>query len=453
MAFGIGSRFLRNGFSTASMREIFSDTATIRDWAMVEAALASAQASAGVIPLQACEAIVSACEKAEFDLERIEREIQETGHLLVPFVREIARQAGPAGAWVHWGATTQDIVDTAAVLQMKRALQEIDDGLHESIMHLKNHAAGWSHFTMAGRTHGQHALPVTLGYKAAVWIDELERVALVLQDQKRNLCGSLFGAVGTSVAYGPQAENIRRDFCRRLDLHDCDVPWHTSRDRIRSILAGLDNMSCAAERIAAEIVRLQTTELAELYEPASSEHVGSSTMPQKRNPIASETVVAACRLMRSQTQAVTNNSIHAFERDAAAWSVEWIAIPNAFVLAAGIVAGLKHITHGLSADRRKMASNLEITQGRIMAESVMMQLGEKIGHEHAHHLVMQVIRTQDTEKQSFRDALNSNAEITRHLDPNALNKALEIGGYLGLCERIVETVLARPPIAERRAPA
>lgn len=443
MSFGVSSRFFRSGFSTPSMREIFSDTSTIKDWASVEAALAASQAAAGVIPADASEVIVSVCEKAEFDFDQIEHEVRETGHMLVPVVRDIARQAGEAGAWVHWGATTQDIVDTAAVLQLKRALLEVHEGVQQSIVNLKSKVETWNQFTMAGRTHGQHALPVTLGYKVAIWIDELQRVASALKNQKQNLCGSLFGAVGTSVAYGPKAEQIRREFCQRLDLDYCDVPWHTSRDRIRSILASLDNMSCAAERIASEVIRLQSTEVSEVFEPLSAGHVGSSTMPQKKNPIVSETVVAASRLMRSQTQVVANNSVHAFERDATAWGVEWIAIPNAFVLAAGVVAGLKHITGGLEADRDRMAANLSLSHGQIMAESVMMKLGEKIGHEHAHHLVAAVVRNQDMSEESFLDALSSDAEIAGHLSPDALSSALDVNGYLGMCEHTVRSVLSR----------
>lgn len=442
MTFGIGSRFLRNGFSTGSMRDIFSDSSIVKDWATVEAALAASQASAGVIPMQSSEAIITVCNRADFDLDSIEQEVRETGHLLVPVVREIARQAGEAGAWVHWGATTQDIVDTAAVLQIKRALQEIDEGLQKSIDNLKSRIDVWNEFTMAGRTHGQHALPVTLGHKVAIWTDELQRVSLALKHQKHNLCGSLFGAAGTSVAYGPNVDQVRREFCQRLDLNYCDVPWHTSRDRIRSILASLDNMSCAAERIASEIIRHQSTEVAELFEPLSGGHVGSSTMPQKKNPIASETVVAACRLMRSQTQVVINNSVHAFERDATAWSVEWIAIPNSFVLAAGIVAGLMHITGELKADRNRMTLNLNLSHGQIMAESVMMKLGEKIGHEHAHHLVTTVIKQQDPGNPSFLEALISNKEISMHLDRSALIAALDINSYLGMCKRTVKSVIS-----------
>jgi 3-carboxy-cis,cis-muconate cycloisomerase len=432
---------LADVFGTAAMRQAFDARATVQAWLDVERALAESEADVGEIPAEAAKRIAQECDASRFDLAGLARQVLLTGHPLVPLIRELVKRSGEHGAFVHWGTTTQDIVDTGLMLQCRQGLALIEADVSAAIADLLRHAVRYRDTPMAGRTHLQHAAPITFGYKLSVWTDELLRVHDRLSKLKAELFGQLAGAVGSLASLDQRGAAIRDNFCRRLGLKSTPVPWQTSRDRVREIMYGLTDLSIAAERVALEVIRLQATELGEASEPISAHHVGSSTMPQKRNPHTSEFVAAGCKLLRGACVAVLDSGVHAFERDMGVWAVEWIAVPQAFILAAGIAHNLRHIAAGLVVDAKRMAKNLAMTQGQIMAESVMMQLAQHLGHEHAHEIVTVATREASERNVHLGEVLKSSDEL-RALTPRQIDDALDPARYLGHCAATVDAVVA-----------
>jgi 3-carboxy-cis,cis-muconate cycloisomerase len=439
MGMGLQNELLRNIFSTAGMYDVFSGRRTVECWLDVEKALAEAQGELGIIPKDAAKKIAKVCNIDNFDMDVLEKQVLSTGHPLVPLIRLLVKVAGDSGGWVHWGATTQDIVDTGSVLQMRRGLQLIIADLAASLRALAGKSEQWRDAVMAGRTHMQHALPITLGYKIGVWTDELVRVFEAIQAAENNLCGQFAGAVGTLASLGDDGAKVRVAMCNRLGLKHPDIPWHTSRDRIRNVMDALVGLSIAAERIALEIVRMQSTELGEVSEPISSAHVGSSTMPQKRNPHSSEFIVAGARMLRANATAAVTAGIHSFERDMGTWAVEWVAIPETFALASGVVHNLRHVVEGMTADTARMRANLDLTSGQIMSEKLMMTLARKIGHEHAHELILAATRRHKPEQGDFPDTLLGDDELMRHMSAAEIKQAMEPSSYLGEAHSVADT--------------
>jgi adenylosuccinate lyase len=347
-----------------------------------------------------------------------------------------------AGAYVHWGVTTQDVVDTALVLQMRAALRPISRDLRRAVGAAAALAREHRDLPMAGRTHGQHAVPITFGLKAATWTDELARAEQRLEAAAAGAAVLQFGgAAGTLASLGNDASAVRSALCRELRLTETDVPWHATRDRLRDLAHALAEVGAAAERIAGEIIRLQATETAEVAEPSTATSVGSSTMPQKRNPMTCEYVVASARLLRSTVQPVLESPAHAGERDMGLWAAEWIALPNALMLTGGIVAKLAPILAGLVVDGERMRENLELTRGTILAEAAMMELARTIGHEPAHALMTTISsRVAADERITLADALEADAEAARHLSAETLERLRRPDAYLGVAGVAVDAV-------------
>ena len=433
---------LSDTFSTPQMRDVFSAVAMLQGWLDVERALAEVQADVGEIPKSAARRIASESDAGRFDLGKLSAEIVKTGHPLVPLIGELSARCGEEGAFVHWGATTQDIVDTGLMLQCRNGLRLLRKDVAATIQALLGHARSFRSTPMAGRTHMQHAAPVTFGYKISIWIDELLQVYRRLDGAEKSLTGQFAGAVGTLASLPDRGPRIRDGLCSRLGLQATPVPWQASRGQIREIADALQELSVAAERIGLEIVRLQSTEVGEASEPISDEHVGSSTMPQKRNPHSCEFMVAGARLMRGAIHVLQAYGVHAHERDMASWAIEWVALPQAFVHASGVASYMRHIGNGLEAFPERMASNLELTQGQIMAESVMMRLARHIGHEQAHKIVAEATRTASARGVPLARVLSEDDRVIAHLKPEDIDAAVDPSGYLGQCEDIVDAVIA-----------
>ncbi len=431
-------------YGTAELRAVFDSRALVQAWLDVEAALAEAQGEVGVVPPGAARQIRAQARAEEFDLEVLRTGIAASKHPLVPLIRELARRCADAGAWVHWGATTQDVVDTGFALQARAALVPIGRDLDRATRAAAVLADRYAETPLAGRTHGQHAVPITFGLKAATWGDELDRARLRLgRAGEAALTAQLSGAAGTLAALDGQADAVQDAFCRRLGLARADVHWHATRDRVRDLAHALAEVGAAAERIAAEIVRLQATEIAEVAEPSTEAHVGSSTMPQKQNPMTCEYLIASARLLRAAVTAVAETPAHAFERDMGYWAVEWLALPQAMILCGGVVDKLAGVLEGLHVDEARMAANLELTRGQIMAEAVMMALGRSVGHESAHQLVHQASRRASAEGTSLREALRATPGVGEHLDHAALDRLLDPAAYLGLAPASARAVARR----------
>lgn len=427
-------------FGTAQMRALFSGNSTLQAWLDVESALAQAQAEVGEIPQTAAERIADEAKADRFDLRKLAAQILVTGHPLVPLVRELVRHCEQHGAYVHWGATTQDIVDSGLMLQCREGFQVLGLDLTDTIKALLVQANRYRSTPMAGRTHGQHAAPITFGYKIAIWVDELLRAYDRMHKTQKSLTGQFAGAVGTLASLPERGAEMRSRLCRKLGLQATSVPWHVSRDRVRDITAALVELSISAERVGLEVVRLQSSELAEASEPISAEHVGSSTMPQKRNPHSSELMVAAARLLRGAASTLTSHGAHIHERDLGSWAPEWIGLPQTFILASGIVHHLRHIAEGLIVNPDQMAANLRITRGQIMAESIMMRLAVHIGHEPAHEIVGEATRHASAHQVDLSTVIMNDNRIMAVLGPEDVETALDPWAYLGECEVIVDTV-------------
>ena len=437
---------LRDLFGSAEMRQVFDSRALLQGWLDAERALAEAEAEVGVVPPAAAERIARECDASLYDMAALREGIAATQHPLVPLVRALSERCGEAGAWVHWGATTQDITDTGAVLQVRRALAPIERDLGRTRWAAAELAARYRDTPMAGRSHGQHAVPITFGLKAASWADELDRCEARLRAAAGSaLTGQLAGAAGTLASLGEDAAAVRAAFCRILGLAEPRTGWHAARDRFRDLLHALDEVASAAERIAAEVVRLQATEVAEAAEPLAAGHVGSSTMPQKRNPMICEYVVASARLLRAGTSALRGTAAHAHERDMSIWAVEWLAIPQALILAGGILDKLAHVLEGLQADPERMRANLELTGGQIMAEAVMMALARSLGHERSHEIVTRATRQATAEGQDLGSVLADDPEAAAHLTPEELERLLDPSRYLGLAGAAVDAVVRENP--------
>ena len=434
----------RDVFGTSRMRAVFDSHALLQVWLDVEVALAEAEAETGVIPPDAPSRIRLVADAQRYDLDELREQMGESQHPLVPTVRALADAAGEAGRYVHWGATTQDIMDTGAVLQIRSALDLIEPTLGELIAELGKHARRHATTAMAGRTHGQHAVPITFGLKVAVWVDELARTRDRLAAcRERVLVGQLGGAAGTLASLGDHAPAVRAAFCRLLGLQEPTTPWHTARDGFAELVSTLGLLAATLEKIALEIIRLQATEVAEAAEPPTDGHVGSSTMPQKRNPMISEQVAGVCKLVRGLVPVMQGAMVGEHERDMSAWSAEWLLVPQALIMSDGAIVQLLSIVSNLRVDAARMAANLELTQGAILAEAVMLALGRHVGRERAHQLMISVTRDAEQRRIHLLDALREHAEVSELLSSDELAKLLDPETYLGEAVGLAEAAADR----------
>ncbi|MGH7063069.1 MAG: class-II fumarase/aspartase family protein, partial [Stellaceae bacterium] len=372
MAIGVlDSAIFADMFGTAAMRAVFGDTAFLARCAEVEAALARAQARLGIVPAAAAAAIGEAARQIaehpeSLDLARLKRETETVGYPILPLVRQLAAAAGDGGRWLHWGATTQDIMDTAVVLQIRAGLDLIEADLAAARGHLADLASRHRATPMAGRTHLQHALPVTFGYKAAVWLSALDRHAERLaQLRPRVLMAQLGGAAGTlaSLGEGGGAVACRTELARELGLGDPPITWHVARDGIAETVQLLALLGGSLAKIAFDVMLMSATEFGEAAEPFVSGRGSSSTMPQKRNPISCELILAAGKALRAQADLVLDAMVADFERATGPWHVEWIALPESFGYAAGALNQAKFMLGGLIVYPARMAKNLGMTHG------------------------------------------------------------------------------------------
>lgn len=426
-------------FTNEAVREAFGERAQVQGWLDVEAALAQAQAELGVIPEAAARVIREKANADLFDFDALRQGITDTGHPIVPMIRQLVDLCGEHGGWVHWGTTTQDIMDTGLVLQLRVALGPIQRELDSAVAALTALAPAHARTMMVGRTHAQHAIPIPFGHKVAVWADELLRARTRLERAASEaLVASLAGAAGTLATLPETGSQVRKRFCEILGLGDTVVPWHTSRDRLRDLLFALDHIATASERIGAEIVRMQSTEVAELAEPPAAQHIGSSTMPQKRNPFAAELMYVDAKLIHSLVAGVMSNSAHAYERDMMSWAMEWFAIPSVVMLTSGTTDKLAFILSGIEVSTDQMRRNLASAEPEIMAEAIMMELAADIGHENAHALVHSAV-TGATEDQTMLEVLLANDTITGEV-AQRLTAAADPSNYRGLVDEYIAHV-------------
>jgi 3-carboxy-cis,cis-muconate cycloisomerase len=437
------SELFRDLFGTAEMRAIFCDAGYLTRCLKVEAALARAQAGIGMIPAAAAREISAKANLASLDLASLKRETEIVGYPILPLVNQLAAAcSGDAGGYVHWGATTQDIMDTAVVLQLRSAFELIEADLDEILRSLEALARCYRNAPMAGRTHLQHALPITFGYKAAVWRAPLarhrERLA---QLRPRVLVGQFGGAAGTLASLGGQGLAVRAALMRELGLGEPDITWHVARDGLTEavLFAGLVTASLA--KIASDVMMLMSTEFGEVFEPFEHGRGASSTMPQKRNPISSELIVAAAKLTRQHCALMLDAMVQDFERATGPWHAEWIALPESYIATAGALRQAKLMLAGLGVDTDRMQRNLALTSGLIVAEAVMMGLAPTLGRQVAHDLVYDACRAAAESGHPLLELLCADAKVSVHLGRAELERLLDPRNYLGSAAAMVDRSL------------
>jgi 3-carboxy-cis,cis-muconate cycloisomerase len=436
------SLLLRDAFGTAAMRRLFADEAIVKRYVAVEVALAAVEARLGVIPAAAATQIGERAHAASIDLDRLRARTDVVGYPIVGLVEQLAQQCGDAGRYLHWGATTQDIMDTALVLQLREALALIEADLARLEATLARIVRTERHTVMAGRTHLQHALPITFGYKAAVWLGMVARHRQRLAQLKpRLLVGQFAGATGTLASLGGKGLAVHDALMRELGLESPRTPWHAARDGLAEAVGLLALLTATLGKIALDVMLLMQSEVAEVFEPFAEGRGASSTMPQKRNPIASEFIFAAAKVVRQHAGLMLDGMVADHERATGPWQLEWVAVPEAFIATSGALHHAVALLEGLVVDRDRMRRNLDVTGGLIVAEAVMMALAEHTGRQQAHHIVYDACRRALARGSTLREELTQTSEVTRHLPAERLVQLTEPANYLGSLEAIIDRAL------------
>jgi 3-carboxy-cis,cis-muconate cycloisomerase len=439
----VDSILFRDAFGTARMRAVFSDHALIQRYIDVEVALAKAEARAGVIPSDAAEVIAreSTIERIDFDHMREETDI--VGYPILPLVHQLVEMCGDAGRYVHWGATTQDIMDTAVALQVRDALDSIDDDIRELRTILADLAKKHRDTPMAGRTHLQQALPVTFGYKVAIWLAMFDRHQVRLKEMRERVAVVEFGgAAGTLASLGDKGFEVQKALAEELKLGVPATTWHVARDGFAEAVNLLALITGSLGKIALDVMIMASTEFAEVYEPFVKGRGASSTMPQKRNPISSELMLAAAKAVRQHAGLMIDAMIQDFERATGPWHAEWIAIPESFILTSGALHQAKFALGGLIVDEARMKHNLGISKGLIVAEAVMMGMAPYTGRQQAHDIVYDACRTVNEHGGTLAQALAALPEVTKHFDRAAIDRMTDPANYLGLAPQMVDQAVA-----------
>jgi 3-carboxy-cis,cis-muconate cycloisomerase len=440
----IDSAVYGNLFTTTAMRAAFGDEARLQRMLDVEAALARAEAEVGLIPAAAAAQITARARLDQVDLGAIRAGTELVGYPVVPLVKALAEAcAGDAGRFVHWGATTQDVVDTALVLQMRTGLELIGDDLAGIAAALTGLAQRHRATPMAGRTHLQHALPITFGFKCAVWLAAIQRQQARLARLREEVLVVQFGgAVGTLASLGADGIAVMEALAAELELRAPRIAWHVGRDRLAEVVSFHGVLTGCLGKIATDVNLLMQTEVDEVREPYLPGRGGSSTMPQKRNPIACEFILAAARNVRQLVPVMLDAMLADHERATGPWHAEWIALPQAFALTAGALHHARAMLEGLEVDAARMRRNLDATRGMISAEAVMMALAPEVGRQQAHELVAAACRKASAEDGHLLDALCADPAVTAHLAPERLQALLDPESYTGLAGAFVDRVLA-----------
>ncbi|MBS7606984.1 adenylosuccinate lyase [Candidatus Bathyarchaeota archaeon] len=434
-------------YGTQEMLRVFEEENYIQRMLDVEAALAWAQSEVGEIPREAAEKIMEMASTKYVKVSRVKEIEREIKHDVMALVKALAEVCGPSGAYVHLGITSYDIVDTARALQLRDALDIIEQRLNDLELILLNLAERYKSTIMIGRTHGQHALPITFGLKMAVWMREISRnIERLRECRKRILVGKITGAVGTQAGLGPNALKIQELVMKRLGLKHAEVTTQIiQRDRHAELICLLAIIASTLDKFATEIRELQRTEIAEVFEPFERQRqVGSSTMPHKRNPEICERICGLAKVVRGLVIPALENIPTWHERDLTQSSAERFTIPEACILVDYMLYLMIWVLSNLEVDEDRMQRNIDITEGRIMSEAVMIALTRKgMSRQDAHELLRQLTIKSISEKISFRDALLSNEAVRSLLTEKEIDEALDPKNYLGTTIEQIENAIKK----------
>ena len=439
----LDSAVFRDIFTTPAMRHVWSDENRVQKYLDFEAALARALAWLGIIPKNAAAEIVRHCEAKQIDMAKLKEATEKIGYPVLPVVQQlVALCKDGLGEWSHWGATTQDITDTATIMQIREALDLIEneiDGIRDALATL---AKKYRDTPMAGRSNLQQAVPITFGYKMATLLDAYERHKQRLDELRpRVLVGEFGGAAGTLSSLGKDGLKVQTELMKELKLGQPDISWHTVRDRIAEVGCFLGLVTGTCGKIAFDVKLLMQTEVEEVYEPFHQGRGSSSTMPQKRNPISSVYITAQTAMVKQLAAALLEAMVEDHERATGPWEIEWIALPEIFMLSAGALAQTRFVVEGLQVNEKRMRDNIGITKGLLMSEAVMMGLGAAIGRNRAHDVVYDICREVVKTGRPLVDLLAEDKEISKHASREQLEKMVDPTNYLGVAGEMVDRVL------------
>ncbi|MBU6492587.1 MAG: 3-carboxy-cis,cis-muconate cycloisomerase [Burkholderiales bacterium] len=440
----IDSIIFQGIFSTDEMRQVWSDENRTQKYLDIERALAIVQARLGLIPQEAADEIVRHCAIEQIDMGKLREQTERIGYPVLGVVSQLnALCRDKLGEYCHWGATTQDITDTATVLQIREALAIVERELGGISAAMARLAQQYRDTPMIGRSNLQQAIPVTFGYKMAGLLSAIERHRERLaQLKERVLVGEFAGAAGTLASLERGAMETQAGLCAELGLKQPLIAWHTIRDNIAEVGAFLGLVGGTLGKLSMDVKLMMQTEVGEVYEPYHHGRGSSSTMPQKRNPIASCYIHAAISVVRQHAASLMDAMVADHERSTGPWEIEWIVLPEAFCLMAGALRQSRQVLEGLQVDPVAMRRNLDLTDGLVMSEAVMMGLGKYIGREYAHDLVYDLCRQSIAERKPLIELLCAHPEIAAHVDRAGLEGMLDPANYLGQSALMVDRVLA-----------
>jgi 3-carboxy-cis,cis-muconate cycloisomerase len=432
--------------SSAAMRAICGDVAALQNMLDFEAALARAEAAAGLIPASAAGPITNACKAESFDLAALADAATRSGNLAIPLVKaltsHIAKADADAARYVHWGATSQDVIDTGAMLGLRAGIDVLLADIDRAVAGFAALARRHRDTAVVARTWLQHALPMPFGLKLAEYAAALHRSRGRLKRLRAETLALQFGgAAGTLAALGDNGLKVAERLAAELDLPLPDAPWHTHRDRIAEAASVFAILAGTCGKIARDVSLMMQTDVAEAFEPAGEGRGGSSTMPHKRNPVAAASALGAATMAPQLAATIFAAQVQDHERSAGPWHAEWPTLPQLMLVTSGALAAIVDIAEGLDVDAARMRSNLDATHGLIMAEAVTFALAERIGKSDAHHLIEAASKRAVAEKKHLREVLAADSQVTAHLSPEKIAALFEPMAYQGASQAMIDRLL------------
>lgn len=433
--------------SSAAMRTICDDITYVQFMLDFESALARAEAATGTIPGKAAAAIGKACVAKTFDISELAEGVTKGGNLAIPLVKlltaKVASSDPEAARYVHWGATSQDVIDTATILQLRAGVDALLGDLDRATLGFSKRARQHRETATVARTLLQHALPMPFGLKLAEYAAALHRSRLRLKRLRQETLVLQFGgAGGTLAALGADGLKIGEHLAKELSLPLPDAPWHTHRDRIAEAASVFAILAGTCGKIARDVSLLMQTEVAEAFEPAAEGRGGSSALPHKRNPVSATAAIAAATMAPNLAATIFAAQIQEHERSAGLWHAEWPTLPTLLLVTSGALAAIVDIAEGLEVDTERMRANLDSTHGLVMAEAASMALAAKIGKSEAHAIVEAASRAAIQNKQHLRDVLAKDKRVTAHIDADKLKNLFEPMSYQGVSQALIDRLLA-----------
>jgi 3-carboxy-cis,cis-muconate cycloisomerase len=433
--------------SSAAMRAVCDDAACLQNMLNFEAALARAEAATGVIPQSAAGPIAAACRAESFDLAALADASTRSGNLAIPLVKaltsNVAKQDADAARYVHWGATSQDVIDTATMLTLRAAIEILLGDIDRAVAGFAKLARQHRDTAVVARTWLQHALPMPFGLKLAEYAAALHRSRKRLQRLRTEALALQFGgAAGTLAALGDKGLAVAERLAQELRLPLPDAPWHTHRDRIAEAASVFAIIAGTCGKIARDVSLMMQTDVGEAFEPSGEGRGGSSTMPHKRNPVAAASALGAATMAPNLAATILAAQVQDHERSAGPWHAEWPTLPTLLLVTSGALAAIVDIAEGLEVDTARMRANLDATGGLIMAEAVTMALAKKIGKSDAHHLIEAASKKAVADKKHLREVLISDPQIVAQLSADKITELFEPMAYQGASQALIDRLLA-----------